>query len=249
MSTQTQAFSPVDSARVTAATFGFWGCLLTAAITIISFSIAILTPPRSGPFCIGFCVLYPYTDTVGFYPRDFWWMFPALSITPLFLILCACTHSWVAASRTLFSRIAMLFAAIATSLIMLDYLLQIEVLQPSLLRAETDGMALISQYNPHGLFIAIENLGYLLMGISMYFLGMALARNSRLENFVRWQLIVSGAAGITTFVAMSLSFGTNLETRFELAIITINWFALVIASVVLSILFRRTYRASPGRSS
>jgi hypothetical protein len=95
----------------------------------------------------------------------------------------------------------------------------------------------------------MENLGYLMMGVSMLFLGVALSRNSRLENFVRWQLIVSGAAGITTFVAMSLSFGTNLDTRFELAIITIDWFALVIASVVLSILFRRTYRASRSRSS
>jgi hypothetical protein len=243
MSTQTQAFSPVDSARVTAATFGFWVCLLTAAITIISFSIAILTPPRSGPFCIGFCVLYPYTDTASFYPRDFWWMFPALSITPLFLILCACTHSWVAASRTLFSRIAMLFAAIATSLIMLDYVLQIEVLQPSLLRAETDGMAFISQYNPHGLFIAIENLGYLLMSISMCFLGLALPHNSRLDRFVRWEMIVSGAAGLVTFIAMSVYFGVRLETRFELAIITIDWFALIIGSIVLSMVFRRSVRA------
>ena len=88
----------------------------------------------------------------------------------------------------------------------------------------------------------MENLGYLMMGISMYFLGMALSRNSRLENFVRWQLMVSGAAGFATFVAMSLYFGIRLETRFELAIITIDWFALIIASIVLSIVFWRSSR-------
>jgi hypothetical protein len=245
MASQTQPLAPVDSSRATAASFGFWVCLLTAALTVISFSVAILTPPRSGPFCTGSCVLYPYTETASFFPRDFWWIFPSLSITPLFLVLCACAHSWVASSRTLFSRIATLFAAIAASTITLDYFLQIEVLQPSLLRQELDGMALISQYNPHGLFIAMENLGYLMMGISMYFLGMALARNSRLESFVRWQLMLSGAAGFATFVAMSLYFGTRLETRFELAIITIDWFALIIASIALSILFWRSSRGCP----
>ena len=242
MTSPTQLLTPLDSSRATAASLGFWIGVLTAAVTAISFTIAILTPPRSGPFCTGSCVLYPYTDTAPFFPRDFWWMFPALSITPLFVILCACAHSWVAPSRTLFSRIAMLFATIASCLITLDYILQVEVLQPSLLRSEADGMALVSQYNPHGLFIAMENLGYLMMGVSMYFLGMALARNSRLENFVRWQLMVSGAAGFATFVAMSLYFGTRLETRFELAIITIDWFALIIASIVLSIVFWRSSR-------
>ncbi|HXS78111.1 MAG TPA: hypothetical protein VN753_18175 [Terracidiphilus sp.] len=249
MQTQAQPIAPSESSRETAATFGFWVCLLTPVLTIITFTIAILTPPRSGPFCRGFCVLYPYSDTAPFFPRDFWWIFPALSIPLLFLFLCACTHSWVRPSKTLFTRIAMLLAAIAASSITLDYFLQIEVLQPSLLRSEIDGMALISQYNPHGLFIAMENLGYLMMSISMFFLGLALSHNSRLENFLRWQLIVSGKVGFATFVAMSLYFGTGLETRFELAIITIDWFSLVVASIVLSILFRRTSRISQAASS
>jgi hypothetical protein len=240
MPNQAQPAASVDSSRKTAATFGFWIALLTAALTIVSFMIAIFTPPRSGPFCTGSCVLYPYSETATFFPRDFWWIYPALLITPFFLVLCACAHSWVMPQARLFTRIAMLFAAIATSIITLDYFVQIEVLQASLLRGEVDGMAFISQYNPHGLFIAMEDLGYLMMCAAMFFLGAALSRNCRLENFGRWLLMVSGAAGIATFVAMSLCFGTNLETRFELAIITISWFALVIASIVLGILFRRT---------
>lgn len=240
MTTQVQPLTPVDSLRATAARFGFWVSVFTAAITIISFSIAILTPPRSGPFCTASCVPYPYSTTASFFPRDFWWMFPAVSIAPLYLVLCACLHSWVAPSRTLFSRIAILFAAIAASTIALDYFIQIEVLQPSLLQVEADGMALISQYNPHGLFIAMENLGYLTLAISMFFAGLALADNSKLENFVRWQMIVCGTGGFTAFVIMSLYFGVRLETRFELAIITIDWLGLIIASIALSILFRRS---------
>jgi hypothetical protein len=237
-----------DSSTELAARVGFRVSLFTAALTIVCFTIAILTPPRSGPFCTDSCVLYPYGDTVPFFPRDYLWIFPAILLTPLFLILCACAHSWVSPPKRLYSRIALLFAAIAASLVTLDYFLQIEVLQPSLLRGEADGIALISQYNPHGLFIAMEDLGYLMMSVAMLFLGMSFSRTCRLENFVRWLLIGSAVLGFATFLGMSLYFGSHMETRFELAIITISWTALTITSIVLSVLFRRTLRQAERQS-
>jgi hypothetical protein len=47
---------------------------------------------------------------------------------------------------------------------------------------------------------------------------------------------------------MSLYFGSHMETRFELAIITISWTALTITSIVLSVLFRRTLRQAERQS-
>ena len=35
---------------------------LTAVATSASFILAILTPPKGGPFCTARCVEYPYTD-------------------------------------------------------------------------------------------------------------------------------------------------------------------------------------------
>lgn len=242
MSTYTKEVVSVDRATATAARFGFWVSLLTALLTIVSFAIAILTPPRSGPFCASSCVAYPYNNTTAFFPRDYFWMFSAILMTPLFLTVCACAHSWVAAEKRIFTRIALLFAAIATCFITLDYFIQIQVMQPSLLHGETNGLALFSQYNPHGIFIAMEDLGYLTMSAAFFFLGIALAADSRLGVAARWLLMVSSVLAFATFVGMSLYFGNNLESNFEMAVITISWTALAAASILLSILFRRTLR-------
>ena len=242
MSTYGKEIVPVDRATATAARLGFWVSLLTAGLTIVSFAIAILTPPRSGPFCASSCVAYPYSNTTAFFPRDYFWMFPAILMTPVFLLVCACAHSWVVAEKRIFTRIALLFAAIAATFITLDYFIQIQVLQPSLLKNETNGIALFSQYNPHGIFIAMEDLGYLTMSAAFFFLGAALAADSRLGVAARWLLMVSSVLAFATFIGMSLYFGNNLEYNFEIAIITISWTALAAASILLSILFRRTLR-------
>lgn len=242
MSTYAKEIVPVDRATATAARLGFWVSLVTALLTIGSFVVAILTPPRSGPFCTSSCVAYPYNNTAAFFPRDYFWMFPAILLTPLFLIVCACAHSWVATERRIFTLIALLFAAIATVFITLDYFIQIQVIQPSLLKNETNGIALFSQYNPHGLFIAMEDLGYLMMSAAFFFLGAALAADSRLGVAARWLLMVSSVLACVTFIVMSLYLGKNLEYRFEIAIVTISWTALAAASIQLSILFRRSLR-------
>lgn len=236
----------IDQTRLTAARLGHWISLLSAAVTIVSFAIAIFTPPRSGPFCIGACVVYPYSNTAAFFPRDYLWMFPGIMICPLFVVVCACVDSWLAPERRVFSRITVAFAAVSAAIITLNYFIQIEVMQPMLLKGETEGLALFSQYNPHGIFIAMEDLGYLILSAAFFFLGAALPRGSRLESVLRWILMVSAILAFAVFAGMSLYFRSELETRFELAIITISWAALTVASVMLAILFRRSIRNMAG---
>ena len=242
MSSFVQKTQSVDQTRLTAARLGRWVALLTAAVTIISFAIAIFTPPRSGPFCLGACVVYPYSNTAAFFPRDYLWIFPAILLTPLFVVVCACTDACVLPERRVFSHIAVAFAAVSAAIITLDYFIQIQVMQPIVLKGETDGLALFTQYNPHGIFIAMEDLGYLILSAAFFFLGASLAQGSRLESVLRWILMVSAILAFVTFIGMSVYFGNNLETRFELAIITISWTALTTATVMLSVVFSRSVR-------
>jgi hypothetical protein len=59
----------------------------------VTAAIAVATPPRSGPFCtMRSCVTAPYTDVAAFFPRDYLWMYPALLVTSLFVVLMACIH-------------------------------------------------------------------------------------------------------------------------------------------------------------
>lgn len=242
MSTYAKEIVAVDRVRETAARMGSWVSLLTALVAITAFSIAIFTPPRSGPFCAGACVVYPYTDTATYFPRDYLWMAPGILLTPLFLALCACIDFWVPIERKLFTRVAVGLATMAATLVTLDYFIQIEVIQPSLLQKEGTGLALLSQYNPHGLFIAMEDLGYLTMSVAFLFLAAALRGRSHLEKTVRRLLQVGGGAAIVTFLGMSAYFRNALETRFELAVVTIAWMVLTAVAAMLWVLFRRDLR-------
>jgi hypothetical protein len=53
------------------------------------------------------------------------------------------------------------FAIISCTFLVGDYFIQISVKQPSLLKGETDGISLLTQYNPHGIFIVLEEVSYL----------------------------------------------------------------------------------------
>jgi len=60
-------------------------------------------------------------------------------------------------------------------LIVVDYGIQLTFVQPALLAGEAQGLSAFTQDDPHGMFIALENVGYLLLGVAFGFLGVALA--------------------------------------------------------------------------
>jgi hypothetical protein len=234
--TMPQVARPVGKATFP---FGFWAAVLTAVVASISFAIAVQTPPASGPFCQGGCLTYPYEDAAAFVPRDYIWMYPATLMMCLFLVLMSCIHSYAAEDRKLYSQIGLVFAVISSTVLAMDYYIQLAMVQPSLLKGELEGLVLISQYNPHGIFIALEELGYLMMSLAFLFMGFVFAGESMLERSIGWLLIVSSVLALAAYVVMSLLYGKDLEYRFEIAVITIDWIVLMVASVLLSFLFKR----------
>jgi Type II CAAX prenyl endopeptidase Rce1-like len=72
--------------------FGFWVATPTALSTAVALTVAVLTPPKGAPFCVENCIGYPYTDFAAHIPRDFLWMYPALFVAPLFVMLLAVMH-------------------------------------------------------------------------------------------------------------------------------------------------------------
>ncbi|HET6511804.1 MAG TPA: hypothetical protein VFH43_06400, partial [Candidatus Kapabacteria bacterium] len=66
--------------------------LATSIATLITFAIAIATPPGAGPLCEGDCHTYPYHDIASRFPRDYWWMYAAMIQLLLFAALMVCLH-------------------------------------------------------------------------------------------------------------------------------------------------------------
>jgi hypothetical protein len=218
--------------------FGFYSSLATVILTVITFTIAVLTPPLSGPFCIGDCVEYPYTNISSRFPRDYYWMYPAMLLNIAFVMFMAGIHQYAAREKKIYSLVALLFGLVSSIILLVDYFVQVSVVQPSLLKGETEGIALISQYNPHGIFIALEELGYTLMIVALFCTVPVFSKRSRLEKAIRTTFYISFILTLLSFVMISVMYGIMREYRFEVVVITINCLTLIISGILLSKLFR-----------
>lgn len=237
----TQISGPSTVAHPAAAVPMQWGfrvALLLAAMAAVGFGLGIVTPPRSGAWCVANCTAYPYLDAGRFFPCDYWWMLPGLMLAPLFMTLAACVHFSIPSARRLWSLLAVCCAMGATTLIALDYFVQVLAVQPSLAHHESDGVALWTQYNPRGLFLVLEDLGYLLLAKAMLLVAMAVPAGARFANSMRWTMGVVAGLAFASFLLFAVRFGVDMALPFELAVITVVWIGLVPAGVLSALWFR-----------
>jgi hypothetical protein len=221
------------------ARFGFWSALGTALSTLITFGIAILTPPRSGELCEEGCFSYPYLDVEARFPRDYLWMYAAIPATLLYVALMVGLHARAAPHRRLWAQLGLVLASMAALTLIGDYFVQLAVIQPSLVAGEADGIALLSQYNPHGVFIALEELGYLLMSLSLACMAGAMSKATRLERTVRWLFFGGLVVNVAALCWISARHGLGRGYLFEIAVISVDWLALIGGAFVLTAVFRR----------
>jgi hypothetical protein len=215
-----------------------WSAGATAVLAAAAFGVAATTPPRTGPFAApGTAIAYPYSAAAKFVPGDFLWMYLALAMMLAFSVLAACVRERSTGGR-LFGTVGLGLAVASLTVIATDYFIQLRAVQPALVRGEVDGIAILSQYNPHGVFIALEELGFLLAGISFCFLALTLG-SSRLERWIRGVLFGSSILLIGSFIGMSAVFGLGIEYRFEVAAITIVWLSLAMVGAMFAFLFAR----------
>lgn len=238
-----------DAQSGTAVRIGFWAAVLTAVLTVVSFALALGTPPRSGPSCaFESCVGYPYVDIAAYFPRDYLWMVPATAVAFVFLVLIVAIHHHAVERTRTFTFVGCCLATISAAFLSLDYFVQLTVVQPSVLRGETDGLSLISQYNPHGLFIALEALGYLLMSAALASVAPAFTGANWAERVLRWTFLGALVLSLVGLVALTAIYGHDLEYRFEIAVISINWSALIVGSVAAAMHFRRLTQAAASQA-
>lgn len=230
---------PAISTPPAALRFGFWSAILTALFATITFGVASTTLPISGPYCQVDCVTYPFQAVAANVPHDYLWIYPAILLAPIFLLLMVSLHSLAAPDKKWFSQAALMFALAYAAIMSANYFIQVETMQPSLLNGETEGLALYSQYNGHGIFIALENLGYLAMSLAFFFTAWVFVGKTKLEKTIRRLLWISPALALLGLILYSAIYGFNVEYRFEVFIITVNYLTLIISGILMSIHFKR----------
>ncbi|QHT66596.1 hypothetical protein GXP67_07965 [Rhodocytophaga rosea] len=225
--------------EVTTNRFAYYTAILTTMVAIVTFAIAIFTPPLSGPLCAEGCLEYPFTDISSRFPRDYFWMYPAIVLMVLYVILMVCIHQQTAEENKLFSQLGLSFSLLSAVVLLIDYFVQVAVIQPSLVNNETEGIALVTQYNSHGIFIALEELGYLLMSFSFFCVVPVFSRTSQPGRSLRWVFITGFLLTLASFIIISLVYGIHREYLFEIVIITIDYIILIVGGILLSKIFKR----------
>lgn len=237
-----------EAERIASISVGFYAGILTVVVTIVTFALALTAIPISGSNCPGDCIDYPYLDTVSQFPRDYRWMLPAIVLLLIYVVLLVAIQGYAPRQNRVYGQIGVAFAIMSATILTSAYFIQFAVVPVSLMNGETEGIALLTQYNPHGIFIAMEELGYLIMSLSFFFAALVFTNKSRLENAVRWIFFIGFVLTMVALTVISIRYGLERLDRFEVAVISIDWLVLLVNGVLLSLVFRRERRGGPDWS-
>ena len=222
---------------ISATRLGFWSATLTAVLAAVFIGVGIFGSSSTE------LIQYPYVlSTIR--PIDYGVWIPGFLIAPILVVLIACIHFQAPANKKIFSQIGLSFALIYAGIITADYFIQLTVILPSILSNETEGLALFSMYNPHGLLVALESLGYLMMNTGLLVIAAVFDGRSRVERAIRWLFVIGFVLAVGSFSVITLA-GYEI-VYFEIAIITINVIVPIAAGALLSLFFKRIERMEKG---
>lgn len=224
----------VDATRTDAVCrFGFWISLVTAAVTVVTFALALTALPNTVP--------YPFTSQtiVDQWPGDYLWMYPAMVLMVLFVALLVAIHEYAPPVRRTYSLLALCVGVIAAAVLLITYYIQVTVMQPSIEKGQLDGWAMLTMYNPNGVFIALEELGYLLMSLAFLCLAAVFVQPGRLERSIRWLFITTFALSIGALLVAFAMHGIDRGYLFEIIVISIVWLTLIVGGLLTALVFRR----------
>lgn len=225
---------------------GVYSAVFLAVITVITFGFAIVAVPISGANCLEGCIQYPYLNTVAQFPKDYRWMIPAILMMLTYVVFMVSIHVSAAPQKKIFSQVGLAFAWMSALVLVSDYFIQFSVVPISLMSGETEGITLLTQYNAHGIFIVLEELGYLLMSLSFLSVAPVFSGQGRLGGAVRWIFIAGFILSVIALVIVSLNFGLDRKDSFEVIIISIDWLVLLINGILLGLLFKRRLNVKVG---
>jgi len=214
--------------------FVLWAAVVTALAAALALGIGVLTPPHGGVLCASGCVQPPYTDVAGIIVAESVWIYPALVMVLGFVALSAAVYETTPAYRRSAALAAMAFAVLSAGILVADYGVHLMAVMPSVARGEGSAVALFSMYNPHGIFIALENAGYFLMGLAFLGIGGATGRERRLARAIRWTFLAAGALLVAALPLFGMVFGGDLDVRYEVFAISVAYLGLILGGTMIA---------------
>ncbi len=220
--------------------------LAVLVVGAVAAAVSVTTPPRSGPFCRSACLTFPYLGADAFVPRDYWWMYPQSLLVLLGLVLLVCVRHALPSDVGVLGAVGVALWGVGTAVLLADYAVQLAVVQPSLLRGGGVQVAPLTQYDPAGVFIGLEDVGYLLLGLALVPVAAAFRGRRHRERALRWLLAAAGGTTVALLPVLAVAYGADLAYRYEVAAIALVWVGLLTGAVLLLGWFGRPAVAGPS---
>ena len=211
---------------------GFMSSLLTAFLNFWYLVAFIMYQP----------ILYAPWSGIDSYAESFKqlpfmaWVIPCFLLTLSFLTMIITIHQLMEEKNKIWSLLALVFAAIYTTILSTNYYIQMTVVRHNLINNMTDGISLwlFADYYPYSIPGALEGVGYLFMCLSFLCVSKVFGQG-RLERWVHWTFIVAGISGLLIF--------TNLLYELPLVPVLVDagiaGIAMTIGPILLAVLFKR----------
>ena len=220
---------------------GFWAAVLTAVLAAAFITMGVFGSSSWDYYPGMVNYVWTFIKTI-----DYVLFVPAFLLAPVFVVLMACIHYYASIDKKIFSLIGLAFGLIYATVIITDYFLLWTVILPSTIHGETAGLSLLSMYNPHGIFVSLESIAYLMMGLALLFIA-PVFEGGKIERALRWIFIIGFILTIGSLFGVYLM---NYDiVMFEIAVIAIYCPVLIISGILLSIIFRRAGKSLGGVKS
>lgn len=220
--------------------------IASTAGALLAWPLAVIDLPQSGPMCQQqHCVTFPFSSAV-YSPIDYLWMFPATVAVLSFAALLAIIEPLVTPSRWVAARLASRAAGAGAVILVVAFAVQIFVVQPSIIKGESEALTMWTQFNPHGGFIALESLGYLFLSLALLAVSRLVPGRRASRLLVRIVAAALGGLGILLLPLLAALLGANLEYLYEVTAISLVWTAILVVSLPLVRSIDLERRASPA---
>lgn len=124
---------------------------------------------------------------------------PSLFLGVAFLLLVVSIHYYANAERRIWSHAALVFATVYTTLISINYFVQLTLVVPHLSRGDVDGVRFLLFIPFDSFLYSVDILGYSFMSLSTLFAAFVF-NGQGLERTIRWFLVSNGL--ILPFIAL-----------------------------------------------
>lgn len=185
----------INSNTIRTTRLGFHYSRLAAILTLSFVVLALIFVPKPWKGIEAYAADYEFLDMLNF--------IPVMLLTVCMIVVMACLHIIAAPSAKIHTLISLSFTIVYTTLISLNYYLQIFTVRLSLQSGELEGLGLFAMPNFHSAFFALETIGYGFLSLGTLFASGAFS-NAGIEGWIKRLFVLGGAIGLVGAITAPL---------------------------------------------